>query len=64
MKREHRLDLNDAELTTLSVALKVYVDSFGKLDYHPNSQIGQTVALIERIKAIRHGDKSAGAYKN
>lgn len=64
MKREHRLDLDMNEVTTLEVALQVYVDSFGDLDYHPNSQIGQTVQLIKRIKAIQHGDKSAGAYQN
>lgn len=62
MKRQHKLELTDEEVETLSIALKVYVDSFENLEFHSNSQIGQTHKLIGRVKAIRHGDKSQGAY--
>lgn len=64
MAKPHKFDLSQDEVITLKVALEVYLQQFEGLDYHPNSQIGKVHELLKRIKAISHGDKSAGAYQN
>lgn len=59
---QHVLTLTFDQVVNLAVALDQRVAPWAGQKVHPDSSIGATRDLVERVRHIMHGNKSYGAF--